>query len=72
MKTKYMITRKEKPNNHPINVVHRNLESFILFNDSILNDVDTELVEVADILKISNCINKVLDKGKENIPSASE
>ena len=41
-----MITNKEKPNNHPINVVHTYLEYFIFFNDSGLNDVDSELVEV--------------------------
>lgn len=37
---KFMITSKEKPNNHPINVVHTYLESFILYNDSGLNDVE--------------------------------
>jgi len=30
---KYMISSKERPNNHPINVVHTDLESFILHND---------------------------------------
>ena len=71
-KMKYMITNKEKPNNHPINVVHTYLESFILFNDSGLNNVDSHLVEVKDIPDISNCIKKNLEKGKENFPSASE
>lgn len=64
---KYMISNKENPNNHPINVVHTDLESFILFNDSGLNDV-----EVEDIPEISNCIRTVLVKGKENLQSASE
>ena len=63
---------RSKPNNHPINDVHTNLESFILFNDSGLNDVDSQLVEVEDVLEISNCIRLVLEKEKENLPSVSE
>ena len=39
-KIKYMITSKEKHVNHPINAVHTNLESFVLYSDSRLNDVD--------------------------------
>ena len=72
MKMKYMITSKERPNNHPINVVHTDLESFIFFNYSGLNDVDSQLVEVEDIPEISNCIRTILDKGKDNFPSGSE
>lgn len=40
-KMKYMITSNEKPLNHPINVVHIDLESFVLYSDSSLNDVDS-------------------------------
>ena len=39
-KMKYMITSKEKPVNHPINVVHTDLDSFFLYSDSGLNDVE--------------------------------
>jgi len=39
-KMKYMIISKEKPMNHLINVVHTDLESFVLYSDSGLNDVD--------------------------------
>lgn len=42
-KTKYMIIGKEKPLNHPINVVHTDLESFVLYSDGGLNDVDNRL-----------------------------
>ena len=66
---KYMITSKEKPNNHLINVVNTYLESFILFNDNGLNDVYSQLVEVEYFPEISNCIKTVLEKGKENLPS---
>ena len=45
---KYMITRKEKPVNHPINYVHTDLESFVLFSDS-LNEIDSQIVEADDI-----------------------
>ena len=69
---KYMITSKERPNNHPINSIHTDLESFILFNDSGLNDVDSQLVEVEDVPNISNCIKRVLEKEKENLPSVSK
>lgn len=50
---KYMITIKEKPINHSINVVRTDLESFVLYTDSGLNDVDIQLVEVDDVPKIS-------------------
>lgn len=52
-KMKYMITSKEKPLNHPINVVHTDLESFVLYSDSGLNDIDSQLVEVEDVPEIS-------------------
>jgi len=48
-KMKYMITSKDKPINHLINSVHTNLESFVLYIDSGLNDVDIQLVEVHDV-----------------------
>ena len=51
-KMKYMITSKEKPINHPINYVHTDLESFVLYYDSS-NDIDSQLVEVDDILEIT-------------------
>ena len=49
---KYMITSKEKPINHPINYVHTDLESFVLFSDS-LNDIDSQILEADDIPKIT-------------------
>ena len=69
---KFMITSKEKPNNHPINFVHINLESLILYNHSGLNDVDSQLVEIKDVPKIFNCIRTVSDQEKERLPSSSE
>jgi len=54
-KVKYMITIKEKPINHPINYVHIDLETFVLYSDS-LNHIDSQLVEandISEILKIS-------------------
>lgn len=71
-KMKYMITNKERPSNNPINDVHIDLESFILCNDSGLNDVDCQLVEIKDVLEISYCIRTVLEKEKENLPTISE
>jgi len=50
-KMKYMITSKEKPLNHPINYIHAYLESFVLYSDSGFNDVNSQLVEVEDILE---------------------
>lgn len=47
-----MITSKEKPINHPINYVHIDLDSFVLYSDS-LNDIDSQLVEVDDIPEIT-------------------
>lgn len=60
-KMKFMITSKERPNNHPINVVHTDLESFILYNDSGLNNVDSQLVEIKDVPEIYDCVRTNLD-----------
>lgn len=43
-KMKYMITSKVKPVNHPINAIHKDLESFVLYSDSGFNDVNIQLV----------------------------
>jgi len=61
-KMKYMITIKEKPINHLINVVHTNLESFVFYTDSGLNDVDIQLLEVDDVQEISESFSVVLNK----------
>ena len=52
-KRKYIITSKEKPVNHPINYVHTDLESFVLFVDNF-NEIDSQLVQAEDIPDISN------------------
>jgi len=62
---KYMITSKEKPVNHPINYVHTDLESFVLFLDS-LNDIDSQIVEPDDIPEITENFREILKKeGRE-------
>lgn len=63
-KIKYMITSKEKPNNHPIHIVHTDLESLILFNDSSLIDVDSQLVEDEEISEISCSVGDVFSAEK--------
>jgi hypothetical protein len=59
-KMKYMISSKEKPNNHPIHVVHTDLESFILYNDNSPVDIDSQLVENVEISEISGSVGEVL------------
>lgn len=71
-KMKYMITSKEKPHNHPINVLHTNLESFVLYLDSGLNDIDSQLVEVEDVPDISENFIAVLDQKRQKLASTSE
>ena len=61
---KYMITSKEKPINHPINYVHTDLESFVLYSDS-LNDIDSQLVEADDIPEITENFIEVLKKEEQ-------
>lgn len=70
-KMKYMITSKEKPLNHPINYVHTNLESFVLYYDSF-NDVNSQVVEVEDILEITKNFRAVLDQEKRKLESTAE
>jgi len=63
-KMKYMITSKEKPINHPINYVHTDLESFVLYADSF-NDIDSQLVLAEDILEITENFREVLHKERQ-------
>lgn len=69
---KYMITSKEKPVNHPINDVHTDFESFVLYSDSGLNDVDIQLIEVDDVPKNFDNFRAILNQEKEKIASSSK
>ena len=68
---KYMITSKEKPINHPVNYVHTNLESFVLFADSF-NEVDSQLVQAENIPEITENFREVLQKEREEKPTTME
>ena len=71
-KVKYMITSKEKPVSHPINVIHTDLESIVLYYNSGLNDVDIQLVEVDDVPEIFECFREVLNQEKEKMAISFE
>ena len=58
---KYVITSKERPINHPIIYVDTDLESFVLYSDS-LNDIDSQLVVADDIPEIAENFREVLRK----------
>ena len=60
---KYMITSKEKPINHPIHYVHTDLESFVLFSDS-LNEIDSKIVEADDIPEIKKKNQRNIEERK--------
>jgi len=68
---KYMITSKEKPINHPISYVHTDLESFVLYSDS-LNDIDSQLVVIDDIPEIAENFREVLRKEHQEQQSITE
>ena len=70
-KMKYMITSKEKPVNHPINYVHTDLESFVLYSDSF-NDVNSQVVEVEDIPEITENFKEVLKQERQRLDSTTE
>ena len=61
---KYMITSKEKPINHPVNYVHTDLESFVLFSDS-LNETDSQIVESDGIPEITENFREILKKERQ-------
>jgi hypothetical protein len=63
-KMRYMITSKEKPINHPVNYVHTDLESFVLFADNF-NEIDSQLVQAEDIPDISENFREILRKERE-------
>lgn len=64
-KMKYMITSKEKSNNHPIHVVHIDLESFILYNynsslfDNSLVYLESHIEEISKISEVSGSVEAV-------------
>ena len=63
---KLMINSKEKSVNHPIHVVHTDIDSFILC--SYINSVDDEsqLVEISEVPKVMSSIHEAITtKGKE-------
>ena len=68
---KYMITSKDKPLNHPINYVHNDLESFVLYSDSF-NDLNSQLVEVEDIPEITKNFKAVLDQERQRLDITAE
>lgn len=67
-KMKYMITSEEKPVNRPINYVHTDLESFVLYYDSF-NDVNSQLVEVEYIPEIAENFRDVLKQERQRLDS---
>jgi len=69
---KYIITSKEMPLNHPINYVHTNLESFVLYADIGFNDVNSQLVEVEDIPEITENFRAILDQKRQRLESTTE
>lgn len=71
-KMKYMITSKEKLLNHPINVVHIDLESFVLYSDSGFNEVDSQIVEPEDVPEIAENFKVVLDQERQKLASTTD
>ena len=63
-----MITRKEKSVIHPVNYVHIDLDSFVLYSDSF-NEVDSQLVEAEDIPEITENFREVLMKERQETES---
>jgi len=43
---KYMVSRKRKPNNHPIYYVDTQVSSSIFFNDLLFEEEETKIVEL--------------------------
>lgn len=63
---KFMIKSKEKPINHPIHVVHTDLDSFILYSDMISIDDESQIVEILGVSDVIMSMKKVMiTKGKE-------
>lgn len=71
-KIKYIITRKEKPSNHPISYVHTYLEPFFPYSDSGFIDVNSQLVEVEDVPEIIENFRAVLDQQRKKFASTPE
>ena len=67
---KYMISSREKHNNHPIHVVHMDLESFILFNDECSTSSEILMEEKTKNLEFSNFVLEIANaENCEKMPS---
>lgn len=66
---KFMISSKERPNNHPINVVNIDLEPFILYNDMSLVDDDSPIVEISKVLEVISSVHNdlIAEKVKQDV-----
>lgn len=63
---KFMINSKEKPINHPINVVHTDLDSFILYSDIKSVDDESQFVDISKVPRVVSSMQIVIiDEGKE-------
>lgn len=63
----FMISRKEKPNNHPIHTVHTDLESFILYSDMNPVDDDSQLLEISKVSDVISSVEEdLISEEKEN------
>jgi len=65
-KMKFMISSKEKPTNHPIHVVHTNIDFFILYSEMNSVDDDSQLEEISEVSDVISSMQKVMIiEGKE-------
>lgn len=61
-----MVNSKEKLVNHPLHVVHTNLDSFIMFSDMDSIDYESQLVEISKVPKLMGSIHETItEKSKE-------
>ena len=67
---KYIISSREKPNNHPVYFVHMDLESFILFNDQCSSYLEILMEEKTEISEFPNSVLEIANaKNQEKMPS---
>ena len=57
---KFMISRNERPNNHPIHIVHTNLESLFFYSDMSPVDDDSQIVQISEVLEVINSVQENL------------
>lgn len=62
---KFIINSKERLNNQPIQAVHTDLKSLILYSDMNSVDDDSQIVQISEVSDVTSSVQKDLTTEKQ-------